>query len=78
MVGDEMAERCIVLLNMVAVKLMARKAMLEGIQDNAERIRDDLDKFTRAMHHCEAAISFIQQTHYAPEEVDLELPFDWD
>lgn len=75
---DEVVEKVVIYLNICTVKLMARCRALELVKDNKERIRDDLEKFKRAQHHIDAAITFVQQTHYAPDEIDLELPFDWE
>lgn len=72
---DDLSEQCIISLNVVRVKLMGRMAMLELVQDNKERCRDDLDRFTRAKDHVSAALTFIQQSHFAPGEVQLELPW---
>lgn len=72
---DDLAEECIVSLNIVRVKILSRMAMLELVLDNKERLRDDHDRFTRAKDHVEAALTFIQQTHFAPEDVQLELPW---
>lgn len=75
---DELSERCIILLNIVRVKMLARVRMLDLVQDNKEHLRDDLDRFTRAKDHVEASLSFLNQTHFAPDEVQLELPWDDD
>ncbi len=75
---DDVVDKCIIYLNMVTVKLLARIAALNHSQHLKERIRDDVDRFTRAKHHAEAAISFLQQTHFAPDEISLELPWDLD
>jgi len=72
---DKLAEESIIALNIVRVKLLTRIAMLEHVVDNKERLRDDHERFTRAKDHVEAALTFIQQTHYSPGEVRLELPW---
>lgn len=73
--SDKLVGESIIALNIVRVKLLSRIAMLEHVVDNKERLRDDHDRFTRAKDHVEAALTFIQQTHFAPEDVQLELPF---
>lgn len=71
----KLTEQSIIHLNLVRAKLLSRIAALELAQDNKERIRDDFDRFTRAKDHVEAALTFLNQTHFAPDEVQLELPW---
>lgn len=66
---------CIHYLNLVRAKLLARKAMLEFNQDRKERIRDDLDRTTRALEHVRAATLFLDSTHHMDDEYQPELPF---
>lgn len=72
---DKLVEESIIHLNVVRVKLLARIRMLDLVQDNKEHIRDDFDRFTRAKDHVEASLSFLNQTHFAPDEIQLELPW---
>jgi len=72
---DELVRVSVVQLNMIRAKLLARIAMLEGVYDNKEHIRRDLERFERGKDHLVAAISYIEGTHHAPDFVELELPF---
>lgn len=74
--SDKLVESLIIHLNISVAKLLARIAALKLAEDNKERIRDDVERFTRAKDHVKAALTFIEQTHYAPEEVQLELPWE--
>lgn len=73
--SDMLVEDCIVYLNIVSVKLLYRLKSLEHVEDKKEWIRDDQDRLTRARDHVKAALTFIHQSHFAPEEVQLELPW---
>lgn len=72
---DELTQDCIIHLNIVRAKFLGRIRMLDLVQDNKEHLRDDFDRFTRAKDHVEAALTFLNQTHFAPDEVQLELPW---
>ncbi len=72
---DKLVLDAVIHLNLIRAKLLARIAMLESVQDNKEHIRSDLERFMRAKDHIVAALSFIEQTHFASGEVPLELPW---
>lgn len=73
---DKMRDQCIIHLNMVRAKLLARTAMLDSNMDRKEWMRDDFDRFTRAKDHVVAAISYLEQSHFGEDEIQLELPFE--
>lgn len=73
---DELVVQTVIQLNICRAKLLARISALRLVEDNKERIRDDVDRFTRAKDHIVAALTFIEQTHYAEGGVPLELPWD--
>ncbi len=72
---DALVHEAVISLNIVRVKLLARIAALELVYDNKEHIRDDIDRFTRAKDHLVASLLFIQATHFADVDTQLELPF---
>lgn len=72
---DEKIEQCIVVLNIVRVKLLGRIAHHEAGNDTKEWQRDDLDRMTRAKDHVEAALSYLNQSEHISVEIKLELPF---
>lgn len=73
--SDKLVDKTLIRLNMAYVSTVARTEALKAVAHPKERIRDDIELFTRAGDHIRAAILYLEASHFAPDELQLELPF---
>lgn len=72
---DELVTDCVVYINICRAKLLGRISALRIAETDKPRIRDDIERFERARDYLTASLTYLEQTRFAPSEVQLQLPW---